>query len=106
MEKAVSLNRKTYEKGLLARERELEEKVTEIQLRIGQAEGAMQSWSLRLGERSTYIFLTQTEGVPEKGSPSIHSPLGQAILGKKAGEGAVVLTPQGEQKVKILKILR
>jgi transcription elongation factor GreA len=38
------------------------------------------------------------------GKFSFHSPFGSALLGKSAGEDAVVVTPKGETKYKIVEV--
>ena len=44
----------------------------------------------------TYQIVGGYESNPAKGTVSHHSPLGQALMGKKKGDSAVVTTPTGE----------
>jgi transcription elongation factor GreA len=44
----------------------------------------------------TYILVNQYESDPSKGKVSQESPLGKALLGKKAGDHIKVSTPSGE----------
>ena len=61
-------------------------------------------WVLINGQEKRFQILGSSETNPAKGVISHSSPLGQALLGKRVGEEAVVKT--GERKViyKILKI--
>ena len=51
-----------------------------------------------------YTIVGAQEVNPAKGLISNESPLGQAFLGKSAGDEVEVTTPAGKQKFKILKI--
>jgi transcription elongation factor GreA len=51
-----------------------------------------------------YTIVGAQEVNPAKGLISNESPLGQAFLGKSAGDEVEVITPAGKQKFKILKI--
>lgn len=50
-------------------------------------------------ESQTYIIVGNEEADPEKGHISHESPLGKALLGKKAGAHVLVKTPKGEKEL-------
>lgn len=52
----------------------------------------------------TYMIVGAKEADPSKGRISNVSPFGSAIFGKRAGEEVTANTPQGEIKLRILKI--
>ena len=57
-------------------------------------------------EEYTFTMVGTTEADLSKGKMSIESPIGSAMLGKKAGDTVVVKTPRcGEYSVKILEII-
>jgi transcription elongation factor GreA len=56
------------------------------------------------GKSQKLQIVGSNEADPMNGLISNASPLGQALLGKKAGEECVVLAPKGEMPCKILKI--
>ena len=51
-----------------------------------------------------YYLVGAKEADPRSGRISNESPVGNALLGKKAGDVVVVQTPNGSVKLKILKI--
>jgi transcription elongation factor GreA len=51
-----------------------------------------------------YIIVGSTEANPDEGKISNESPIGQALLGKKAGEEVAVEVPSGTMTYKITKI--
>lgn len=55
-------------------------------------------------EKWTITITGSQEADPFKDKISASSPLGEALLGKKKGEQAVLQTPQGETAYKILEI--
>jgi len=55
-------------------------------------------------EECTYKIVGSTEANPMEQKISDESPVGKALLGKKAGDEVLVETPAGEIKLKILKI--
>jgi len=61
-------------------------------------------YDLQTDEEITYQLLGPYESDPEKGRISVISPLGQALIGKKAGDEIQVKTPGGIQEFEILKI--
>jgi len=52
----------------------------------------------------TYTIVGPVEADPEKGYISYESPLGKALMGKKAGDEVVVHAPDGTFRVRILKV--
>lgn len=61
--------------------------------------------SLKLGTKEvTYLMVSQHESNPSQGKISIESPLGIALMGKKAGETGVFKAPNGDIPFSILKI--
>jgi transcription elongation factor GreA len=55
-------------------------------------------------EEVTYQLLGPYESDPEKGKISVTSPLGQALIGREAGEEVRVKTPGGIQEFEIVEI--
>jgi len=56
------------------------------------------------GEVIKFYFVGSDEVDPANNKISIHSPIGSALLGHKAGEVVSVSTPGGEEQYKIKKI--
>lgn len=54
------------------------------------------------GERKTYTLLGPWDTDPERGKISYLSPIGQGLLGKKAGETASVRLPDGETALRVI----
>jgi transcription elongation factor GreA len=61
-------------------------------------------YNLQTDEEVTYQLLGPYESDPEKGKISVTSPLGQALIGKEAGDEISVTTPGGVQEFEILEI--
>jgi transcription elongation factor GreA len=61
-------------------------------------------YDLQTDEEITYQLLGPYESAPEKGRISVTSPLGQALIGKRAGDEITVKTPGGVQEFEILEI--
>lgn len=57
------------------------------------------------GEVKKYTLLGPDEAVPAKGSISIFSPVGQALLGKYEGDEIVVNAPRGKIHYEIVSIV-
>lgn len=57
-----------------------------------------------LEEEEEYIIVGATESDPVSGKISDESPIGKALLGKKAGDTVEVETPGGTISIKILEI--
>jgi transcription elongation factor GreB len=56
------------------------------------------------GVRSTYVIVGEDETDSAKGRISWRSPVGRALLGKKAGEVVVVRRPAGETEIEIVAV--
>jgi len=56
------------------------------------------------GSEETYTVVGAAEASPREGLISNESPLGKALMGRKAGETVEVQAPDGTFRVKILKI--
>jgi transcription elongation factor GreA len=56
------------------------------------------------GEVEQYTLVGPAEADPRKGLISIASPVGRALLGKRAGDEADVETPAGARRIQILKV--
>jgi transcription elongation factor GreA len=52
----------------------------------------------------TYLLVGVTEADPRNGRISYESPIGRAIIGKKAGDQVVAQTPAGPLNLRILEI--
>jgi transcription elongation factor GreA len=56
------------------------------------------------GTEETYTLVSPAEASPTDGRVSVNSPLGQALVGKKRGEKAVVAAPSGSWQVEVVAI--
>ena len=56
-------------------------------------------------EEIKYQLVTSEESDVAKGLISTTSPIGRSLLGKKIGEVATVVTPNGKRELEILKLL-
>ncbi|HEX2085009.1 MAG TPA: transcription elongation factor GreA [Solirubrobacteraceae bacterium] len=56
------------------------------------------------GRRSTYRLVSQHESAPSEGLLAFDSPVGAALRDRRAGEVAVVETPRGERRLRVLSI--
>jgi transcription elongation factor GreA len=61
-------------------------------------------YDLNTEEEVTYQLLGPYESDPEKGKISVTSPLGQALIGREAGDEVKVKTPGGLQEFEIVEI--
>jgi transcription elongation factor GreA len=55
-------------------------------------------------EPETYHLVGIKEADPRNGKISNESPIGKALLGKRAGEIAIARTPAGEMKLEVVEI--
>jgi transcription elongation factor GreA len=55
-------------------------------------------------EEITYKLVTSEESDVDKGLISTTSPIGRALLGKKVGDTATVVTPNGKRELEVLKL--
>lgn len=53
-----------------------------------------------------YMLVAENEANLKLGKISVDSPIGKGLIGKSAGETAIVITPAGEMKFEILEISR
>ena len=58
------------------------------------------------GKEKKYAIVGSNEANPMEGRISDRSPIGSAILGKKAGDEVVVAAPKGDKKYKIIEVMR
>jgi transcription elongation factor GreA len=56
------------------------------------------------GKRSTYTLVSAHEAEPGKGMLSFESPVGVALRDKKAGDVAVLATPRGQRRLKVVSV--
>ena len=56
-------------------------------------------------EEIRYQLVTSEESDVAKGLISTTSPIGRALLGKRVGDSAVVVTPNGKRELEILKLV-
>lgn len=56
------------------------------------------------GKKATYTIVGSTETSPTDGRISNESPLGKALLGKKAGQKVEFKTPSGSQSITIVSV--
>src|SRR3954470_9769672 len=56
------------------------------------------------GKSMTYTLVSSTEGAPGEGRLSMDSPVAGALLGRRAGDAAVVQTPRGERRMKVVSV--
>ena len=61
-------------------------------------------YDLNTEEEVTYQLLGPYESDPENGKISVTSPLGQALIGREAGDEVRVKTPGGTQEFEIVEI--
>ena len=57
------------------------------------------------GHNVLYEIVGDFEADPSQNKISANSPIGSSLTGRKPGEEVVTLTPKGELKLKILKVL-
>jgi transcription elongation factor GreA len=62
-------------------------------------------YNLLTDEQLKYQVLGPYESEPENGKISVHSPLGQALIGREVGDEIKVKTPGGLQEFEILEII-
>ena len=55
-------------------------------------------------EKIEYKLVTSEESDVAKGLISTTSPIGKALMGKKVGDTALVVTPNGKREMEILKV--
>ncbi|OGR57219.1 MAG: hypothetical protein A3I11_00710 [Elusimicrobia bacterium RIFCSPLOWO2_02_FULL_39_32] len=80
-----------------------ETKIAKDEVRIG-AKVTLQTIPSK--DEFSYMFVGQEESDPSQGKLSVHSPLGEGLLGHKVGETVSVQLPAGKKEFKIIKIER
>jgi transcription elongation factor GreA len=56
------------------------------------------------GEEQTYYLVGSQEADPRRGLVSNESPIGRALIGKRAGDEVTVVAPGGSFELKVLEI--
>jgi transcription elongation factor GreA len=56
------------------------------------------------GDQERYVLVRSEAATPSHGLLSIESPLGQALVGKRAGQTAEVESPSGHVSVRLLRV--
>jgi transcription elongation factor GreA len=59
----------------------------------------------RAGETERFTIVGPAEANPREGRVSHASPIGQALLGKRAGDDVVVKTPGGEMRYRVVELV-
>ena len=67
---------------------------------------AVKILNVNLGTEATYDLVGSNEANPMEGKISDQSPIGAALIGKKAGDTVTVLVPNGEISIKVLEVSR
>ncbi len=52
----------------------------------------------------TFLLVSEHESNPVENKLSLQSPIGQAVLGKQAGDQITITTPRGQTKYTIIKV--
>ena len=58
----------------------------------------------KTGATMTYTLVSETEANFKEGKLSIHTPIAQALVGKKLGDKVMVKVPAGEMEFEIMDI--
>ncbi len=61
-------------------------------------------YNVQSEQEVTYQLVGPYESDPDKGKISVGSPLGQALIGRRAGDAVKVKTPKGIQEFEIVEI--
>jgi len=56
------------------------------------------------GKRMTYKLVSSREASPAQGLLSVEGPMGAALQGRRAGDVAVIQTPGGERRMKVVAV--
>ncbi|MEA2442573.1 MAG: transcription elongation factor GreA [Thermoleophilaceae bacterium] len=56
------------------------------------------------GKTLSYTLVSSTEGSPGEGKLSMDSPVAGALRGRRAGDVALVQTPRGERRFKVVSV--
>lgn len=60
--------------------------------------------NIKTGATMVYMLVSETEANFKEGKLSIHTPIAQALVGKKVGDKVAVQVPAGEMEFEILDI--
>lgn len=88
-------------KSVLSRAQIIENGKNELEVRMGS------SVTIRFDgddEEETWTLVGSAEASPHEGKISNESPIGQALLGKKAGQKVMAQTPSGVMEVTVVKV--
>lgn len=66
----------------------------------------VQIHDIEFDEKITYKLVSSIETDPDNGKISVESPVGKALIGKKARQKVTIETPGGKVEFKILKVSR
>lgn len=98
-------NEQSFVEGRIA---EIEETLKHIEIINHTNSGIVQVGSTltvtMLGKEQTYTIVGSNETNPAEGRISNASPLGQAFLGRKVGDVAMVKTPRGDVEATIQQV--
>jgi transcription elongation factor GreA len=90
---------------LRLREKLLSAEVVEVKLSDQASFGStVEVEDEQTGKTMTYTLVSSTEASPSDGRLSMESPVAGAILGRRAGDVAVVQTPRGERRMKVVSV--
>jgi transcription elongation factor GreB len=122
-ELAGELARVRADRGLSETERGrlnavLGERMAELETRVGSAElvrppetppeevrfGARVTVRTRAGAERTYQLVGVDEADADQGRIAFFAPLARALLGKRAGDDALVRTPHGDEELEIVRL--
>ncbi len=56
------------------------------------------------GRELRYTLVAQHEQDPAAGRLSVETPVGRALLGKRAGDAATIATPRGERRLRVRSV--
>jgi transcription elongation factor GreA len=62
-------------------------------------------YDLSKDEKIEYKLVTSEESDVNKGLISTTSPIGRSLIGKQVGDMAVVVTPNGNRELEVLKLI-
>ena len=103
---------KQRQEYLKARVRQLGQRLSELSLinmnniprdKVGLG-STVKVYDSAKNEEMEYQLVTSEESDVAAGKISTNSPIGRALLNKKVGESAVVVTPNGNREMEILKL--
>lgn len=100
-------NEQAFVEGRIAQLQKMLENSTILRSNSGEGGKATLGTSVTVkqnGKRSVFTIVGPAEADPDGGLISNESPIGQALLGKAAGEKAVVETPKGNIVYDVISI--